>query len=105
MGQPTAVVGLGYDGLPLAMEFGKRFVVLGFDIKAARIAELERGHDATHEVPPADLAAAAHLRFSADPAALRDCRVFIVTVPMPVDRATRPDTTPLVKASQTVARR
>jgi UDP-N-acetyl-D-galactosamine dehydrogenase len=102
IGQPLAVVGLGYVGLPLAVEFGKRFAVLGFDIKPARIGELARGHDGTREVPPADLAAAVHLRFSADPAALRDCRVFIVTVPTPVDQANRPDMTPLVKASQTV---
>ena len=99
-----AVIGLGYVGLPLAVEFGKRRPVLGFDINAARIAELQGGKDGTLEVTPEDLRAATHLRYSADPEALKDCGIFIVTVPTPVDTANRPDMTPLVKASETVGR-
>lgn len=99
IGQPIAVIGLGYVGLPLAVEFGKRYPVTGFDIKPERIAELQAGRDSTREVEPQELAAAVHLRYSSDPADLRDCRVFIVTVPTPVDHVNRPDFTPLVKAS------
>ena len=99
---PLAVVGLGYVGLPLAVEFGKQRPVLGFDINAARVAELQGGHDHTLECSAGELRAAAHLRFSHDPADLKACQVFIVTVPTPVDAANRPDLTPLVKASQTV---
>lgn len=99
-----AVIGLGYVGLPLAVEFGKRRPVLGFDINAARIAELQGGKDGTLEVTPEDLRAATHLNYSADPEALKDCGIFIVTVPTPVDTANRPDMTPLVKASETVGR-
>ncbi|MEW5886678.1 MAG: nucleotide sugar dehydrogenase [Pseudomonadota bacterium] len=99
---PIAIIGLGYVGLPLAVEFGKQFSVLGFDISAARVAELQQGHDSTLEVPAAELAAAVHLRCSTDAAELRACRVFIVTVPTPVDQVNRPDMGPLVAASQTV---
>ena len=99
---PLAVVGLGYVGLPLAVEFGKQRPVLGFDINAARVAELQGGHDHTLECSPEQLRAASQLRFSHQMQDLRDCRVFIVTVPTPVDQANRPDLTPLVKASQTV---
>jgi UDP-N-acetyl-D-galactosamine dehydrogenase len=102
IGQPIAVIGLGYVGLPLAVEFGKRYPVTGFDIKPERIAELQAGRDSTLEVPPEELAAATQLRFTSDPAALRNCRVFIVTVPTPVDGVNRPDFTPLIRASQTV---
>ena len=99
---PLAVVGLGYVGLPLAVEFGKQRPVLGFDINAARVAELQGGHDHTLECSAQELRAAAQLRFSHDPADLKTCQVFIVTVPTPVDRANRPDLAPLVKASRTV---
>lgn len=99
-----AVIGLGYVGLPLAVEFGKQRPVLGFDINAARIAELQAGQDGTLEVTPEDLQAAAQLRYSADPEDLKGCQVFIVTVPTPVDTANRPDMSPLVKASETVGR-
>ena len=99
-----AIIGLGYVGLPLAVEFGKQRPVLGFDINAARIAELQAGRDSTLEVEPPQLAEACHLQFASDPAALKACQVFIVTVPTPVDQANRPDLTPLIKASETVGR-
>jgi UDP-N-acetyl-D-galactosamine dehydrogenase len=97
-----AVVGLGYVGLPLAVEFGKQRPVLGFDINTDRIAELKAGRDSTLEVEPEQLGSAGQLVFSSQAADLRTCQVFIVTVPTPVDQANRPDLTPLVKASQTV---
>ncbi len=97
-----AIVGLGYVGLPLAVEFGKHRPVLGFDINQARVAELQGGLDHTLECGAEELRAARHLRFSHRPEDLKHCQVFIVTVPTPVDDANRPDLTPLVKASQTV---
>ncbi len=100
--QVLAVIGLGYVGLPLAVEFGKHRSVVGFDINQSRIAELRSGKDSTLEVTPEQLGQAQHLRFSHELADLRACGVFIVTVPTPVDQANRPDMTPLVKASQTV---
>ncbi len=103
-GAKIAVIGLGYVGLPLAVEFGRHREVLGFDIGAARIAELRAGHDNTREVAPEDLAAAEHLTFSGDPASLADCSVFIVTVPTPIDAHKRPDLGPLLAASRTVGR-
>jgi UDP-N-acetyl-D-glucosamine/UDP-N-acetyl-D-galactosamine dehydrogenase len=99
---PLAIIGLGYVGLPLAVEFGKQRPVLGFDINPGRIAELQSGQDHTLECSPQELAQATQLRFSAQAADLRGCGVFIVTVPTPVDTANRPDMTPLVKASVTV---
>ncbi len=99
-----AIIGLGYVGLPLAVEFGKRRPVIGFDINAARIAELAAGQDRTLEVDPADLAEARHLRFSSTADDLRAARIFIVTVPTPIDAHKRPDLTPLMKASETVGR-
>jgi UDP-N-acetyl-D-galactosamine dehydrogenase len=99
-----AVIGLGYVGLPLAVEFGKQRNVLGFDINASRIAELRSGEDHTLEVSSEELQAAKHLRYTSEPEELKACRVFIVTVPTPVDQANRPDMTPLVKASETVGR-
>jgi len=102
IGQPIAVIGLGYVGLPLAVAFGKRYPVTGFDIKSDRITELKAGRDSTLEVSADELADAIHLRYTDDLAELRACRVFIVTVPTPVDRYNRPDLTPLISASQTV---
>jgi UDP-N-acetyl-D-galactosamine dehydrogenase len=99
-----AIIGLGYVGLPLAVEFGKVRPVIGFDINQARIDELRAGRDHTLECSPEQLAQASHLRFSADPAALKEAGVFIVTVPTPVDKANRPDMTPLVKASAAVGK-
>lgn len=97
-----AVIGLGYVGLPLAVEFGKHREVVGFDINPARIQELQKGHDSTLEVSSEQLKAAKQLLFSAHLGELRQCDVFIVTVPTPVDQANRPDMTPLVKASEAV---
>ena len=99
-----AIIGLGYVGLPLAVEFGKKYPVIGFDIKQGRIDELKAGRDSTREVEPAELAEASQLSFTADPEQLRTCNVFIVTVPTPVDSAQRPDLTPLIKASETVGK-
>ncbi len=99
-----AVIGLGYVGLPLAAEFGKQRPVLGFDINAARIAELQAGKDSTLELNADELASARQLSFSSNPEDLKTCQIFIVTVPTPVDKANRPDLTPLVKASETVGK-
>jgi UDP-N-acetyl-D-galactosamine dehydrogenase len=98
------IIGLGYVGLPLAVEFGKHRPVLGFDVKPARIAELQAGHDSTLEVTAAELKSAGHLSFSSNAPDLKSCQVFIVTVPTPVDAANRPDMTPLIRASETVGR-
>lgn len=100
----VAIIGLGYVGLPLAVEFGKRRDVLGFDINAERVAELQSGQDHTLECSPEELAVAKQLTFSCDAEALKQASVFIVTVPTPVDQANRPDMTPLIKASQTVGK-
>ncbi len=97
-----AVIGLGYVGLPLAVEFGKVRPVLGFDINPNRISELQAWLDHTLECSPEELAQAKQLAYSANPADLQCCQVFIVTVPTPVDKANRPDMTPLIKASETV---
>ncbi|MDR6832040.1 MULTISPECIES: Vi polysaccharide biosynthesis UDP-N-acetylglucosamine C-6 dehydrogenase TviB [unclassified Sphingopyxis] len=99
-----AVLGLGYVGLPLAVEFGRRRPVVGFDINMSRITALREGRDDTLETTADELAAANHLRFSHDPADLASARVFIVTVPTPIDQHKRPDLTPLIKASETVGR-
>lgn len=96
------VIGLGYVGLPLAAEFGKKRPTLGFDIRPERIDELLSGRDSTKEVDPAELAQARHLRFSAKPADLKKCRYFIVAVPTPVDLANRPDLRLLAEASKAV---
>ncbi|MCK6604159.1 MAG: nucleotide sugar dehydrogenase [Ignavibacteriaceae bacterium] len=96
------VIGLGYVGLPLAVEFGKQYHVTGFDINTKRVEELKSGIDRTLEVEPSDLAEAKYLKYSYDKEELRDVDVFIVTVPTPVDDYNIPDLTPLIKASQTV---
>jgi UDP-N-acetyl-D-galactosamine dehydrogenase len=99
-----AIIGLGYVGLPLAVEFGKARLTLGFDINASRIEELSEGKDNTLEISEEDLAGAGHLEFSCDPDDLNDCTVFIVTVPTPIDDVNRPDLTPIIKASEMVAK-
>jgi UDP-N-acetyl-D-galactosamine dehydrogenase len=99
-----AVIGLGYVGLPLAVEFGKKREVIGFDINAHRVAELQAGKDSTLEVEREELSAAQQLRFTTDANELERATVFIVTVPTPIDSHNRPDLTPLIKASETVGR-
>jgi len=99
-----AIIGLGYVGLPLAVEFGKGRPVLGFDINQQRISELKSGQDHTLECSPDQLKEAVQLGFSSEPSDLVSCEIFIVTVPTPVDEANRPDMTPLVKASESVGR-
>jgi UDP-N-acetyl-D-galactosamine dehydrogenase len=96
------VVGLGYVGLPLAVEFGKHFETIGFDVKPERVAQLRKGRDHTLEVSRAELRAAQRLSFTTDLTRLRRCQVFIVTVPTPIDGYKRPDLTPLVRASESV---
>ncbi|MBU1607254.1 MAG: Vi polysaccharide biosynthesis UDP-N-acetylglucosamine C-6 dehydrogenase TviB [Alphaproteobacteria bacterium] len=97
-----AVVGLGYVGLPLAVEFGRIYPVIGFDINRARIEALRRGVDVTLETDANELSDATHLAFADDSAAIADCNVFIVTVPTPIDAHRRPDLNPLIKASELV---
>ena len=99
-----AIIGLGYVGLPLAVEFGKQRQVLGFDINAKRVVDLQSGHDHTLECTAEQLKDAVHLSYSDRLDDLRNCEIFIVTVPTPVDQANRPDLTPLVKASETVGK-
>ncbi|WP_425307915.1 nucleotide sugar dehydrogenase [Ammonicoccus fulvus] len=98
-----AVVGLGYVGLPLAVEFGKSHDVLGFDIKKSRVEELRSGTDHTLEVEAAELAASAGLRFSDDAADLAWANVFVVTTPTPIDEHKRPDLGPVLSATRTIA--
>jgi UDP-N-acetyl-D-galactosamine dehydrogenase len=96
------IIGLGYVGLPLAVEFGKKRSVVGFDVNPKRIEQLRSGVDATLEVDAKELAQASQLTFSTDLEDLRGCNCFIVTVPTPIDEHKRPDLTPLIKASQTI---
>ncbi|MGP5101667.1 Vi polysaccharide biosynthesis UDP-N-acetylglucosamine C-6 dehydrogenase TviB [Psychrobacter celer] len=97
-----AVIGLGYVGLPLAVEFGKHLPVVGFDINASRIAALAAGTDHTLEVSDEELTQASHLSYSSDIQVLKDCNFFIVTVPTPIDDYKQPDLTPLIKASEAI---
>ena len=97
-----AVIGLGYVGLPLAVQFGKELETVGFDIDSHRVSELRSGCDRTGEMSAQDLEMAVRLTLTTDTVSLRECNVFIVTVPTPVDDANRPDLTPLEKASATI---
>lgn len=97
-----AIIGLGYVGLPLAVEFGKKVPVVGFDIHQKRIDELKSGQDHTLEVSPEELAQSTHLSYTANLEDLKDCNFFIVTVPTPIDEFKQPDLTPLIKASQSI---
>ena len=97
-----AVIGLGYVGLPLAVEFGKKYPVIGFDINQHRIEELKSGTDHTLEVSDEELASAKQLQFSSDINELAECNFYIVTVPTPIDEYKQPDLTPLVKASTAI---
>ena len=98
----VAVIGLGYVGLPLAVEFGKQYPTVGYDIREQRVAELRSGKDGTLEVSPEELAGSPQLSFSCVLDDICACNVYIVTVPTPIDTAKRPDLTPLVKASQAI---
>ncbi len=98
------VIGLGYVGLPLAVEFGKKFPTLGFDINQARVDELLSGQDSSLEVEPEELQAVPHLTYTTQVDDLKDCNVYIVTVPTPVDQHKQPDLSPLVKASETLGK-
>ncbi len=102
--EKIGIIGLGYVGLPLAVEFGKILEVIGFDINEARIAELRDGFDRTLEVDKQGLTAASKLSFSSNIQDLRDANYFIITVPTPVDQYKKPDLTPLIKASETVGK-
>lgn len=99
-----AVIGLGYVGLPLAIEFGKKFSTVGFDIKENRIQQLDDGVDITREVTREDLNSAAALSFTCNEEGIRDANVYIVTVPTPIDDHRQPDLTPLIKASELLGR-
>ena len=98
------VVGLGYVGLPLAVEFGKHFETVGFDVNPKRIAQLRAGRDLTLEVTGAELKSARQLRFTTELEDLKRCRVFIVTVPTPIDGYKRPDLVPLERASESIGK-
>ncbi|MGE8560896.1 MAG: NAD(P)-binding domain-containing protein, partial [Acinetobacter sp.] len=99
-----AIIGLGYVGLPLAVEFGKKVPVVGFDIHQKRIDELKLGKDHTLEVSPEELKQSAHLSYTTSLDDLKSCNFFIVTVPTPIDEFKQPDLTPLVKASQSIGK-
>ncbi|UUO23067.1 Vi polysaccharide biosynthesis UDP-N-acetylglucosamine C-6 dehydrogenase TviB [Colwellia sp. M166] len=96
----VAIIGLGYVGLPLAVEFGKKYQTLGFDINKSRITELQQGTDSTLEVSDEELAATTNLSYSCEVADLESANVYIVTVPTPIDEHKQPDLTPLIKASE-----
>ena len=99
-----AVIGLGYVGLPLAIEFGKKYDTLGFDINTTRISDLNQGHDETREVSHEDFANSEHLRFSSDTAELAEANFYIVAVPTPIDDNKRPNLRPLEMSSLTIAK-
>jgi UDP-N-acetyl-D-galactosamine dehydrogenase len=84
------VIGLGYVGLPLAVEFGRKYPTVGFDVKASRVKELKAGKDSTLEVSPEELAESKHLSFTSDASGIADCNFFIVTVPTPIGDGNRP---------------
>ena len=99
-----AIIGLGYVGLPLAVEFGKKYPTIGFDINAARIKELKKGIDRTLEVSSEELEAAKNLSFTTSIEDIKEANIYIVTVPTPIDKHKNPDLTPLIMASRTVGR-
>jgi len=97
-----ALIGLGYVGLPLAVEFGKKRAVVGFDINQSRINDLKNGVDSTLETTPEELKDAVHLSYTTNLEGIKDCTIFIITVPTPIDKHKRPDLTPLEKSSEVV---
>jgi UDP-N-acetyl-D-galactosamine dehydrogenase len=102
MNPSIAIIGLGYVGFPLAVEFGKQYPTLGFDIDETRISELNRGYDRTQEVSDAQLKSSSQLKFSSELNDLASCNTFIVTVPTPIDHFKKPDLGPLLKASEMI---
>ena len=98
-----AIIGLGYVGLPLAVEFAKKRKVIGFDIDIKRIAELNNGHDRTNEVSSKEMAEAENLEFTCDLADINSCEFYIVTVPTPIDDHKKPDLRPLEKSSAAIS--
>ena len=104
MSDTIAVIGLGYVGLPLAVEFGMKFDTIGFDINQPRIEELEKGFDRTLELTTEKLTSSKRISFTSDMAELKEANIYIVTVPTPIDKNKRPDLTPLYKASETVGK-
>jgi UDP-N-acetyl-D-glucosamine/UDP-N-acetyl-D-galactosamine dehydrogenase len=99
-----AVIGLGYVGLPLAVEFGKKFPTIGYDINELRVAELNAGTDSTLETTPDELASANQLTCTAEPSQLASCNIYIVTVPTPIDNSKTPDLTPIISATHLLAK-
>ena len=104
MSTRIAIIGLGYVGFPLAVEFGKKNPTLGFDIDTSRIAELNTGFDRTQEVTAEQLKTSVSLTFSSNAADLNSCNTFIVTVPTPIDHFKKPDLSPLLKASEMIGK-
>ena len=103
MDKKLAILGLGYVGLPLAVEFGKKFDTVGFDINAERVDELKTGYDRTLETNKEELQSAKQLRLTCDLNELRDANIYIVTVPTPIDKNNHPDLTPIEKSTETLA--
>jgi UDP-N-acetyl-D-galactosamine dehydrogenase len=99
-----AIVGLGYVGLPLAVEFGKKIETIGFDINTTRVQELKQGKDRTLEVEPEVLAQAKNLSYTINSEDIRGCNIYIITVPTPIDRYKRPDLNPLIKSSEIIGK-
>jgi UDP-N-acetyl-D-galactosamine dehydrogenase len=99
-----AIIGLGYVGLPLAVEFGKQYKTVGFDINKSRVKELESGKDSTLEVEPENLASSTHLSYTTNLDDIADCTIYIVTVPTPIDKNKKPDLTPLQKSSASIGK-
>jgi UDP-N-acetyl-D-glucosamine/UDP-N-acetyl-D-galactosamine dehydrogenase len=104
MTDKIAIIGLGYVGLPLAVEFGKKIEAIGFDINEARIEELKQGKDSTLEVEPEELQQATKLIYTTNPEEIKGCNIYVITVPTPIDDHKRPDLTPLKKSSETVGK-
>ena len=103
MSDKIAVIGLGYVGIPLAVEFGKKFATVGFDINTERINELKKGFDRTLEMSSDDLASATHLSYTISIEDLSDCNIYIITVPTPINNKNLPDLTPLRQSTQAIA--
>ena len=99
-----AIIGLGYVGLPLSIEFGKAFKTIGFDTKQSRVADLKRGHDSSFEVTSEKFQESKRLTFTNDVNDIANCNVYIITVPTPIDEYKKPNLMPLITASETVGK-